>query len=108
LAEAPTLVAKFLEDLSDGLLPRAETDFSLMTRMKGSLVQVWDPPFYMAEAKRTLLNVDRSDFMPYFSVGACMDGLNLLCQTLFNIQLVSEEIEPGEVWDNDVCKLSGY
>jgi len=59
LAESPNLVAKFLEDLADKLSPRAEKDFSLMTRMKGSLVQVWDPPFFTSEAKKTLLNVDR-------------------------------------------------
>jgi intermediate peptidase len=45
--------------------------------------------------------------MPYFSLGACMDGLNLLCQTLYNIELIPEEIESGEVWDSDVYKLAG-
>jgi len=45
--------------------------------------------------------------MPYFSLGACMDGLNLLCQTLYNIELIPEEIQSGEVWDSDVYKLAG-
>ena len=78
-----------------------------MTQMKGSPVQVWDPPYYTLEARRTLFNTDRSEFLPYFSLGACMDGLNVLTQQLYNIELVPDEISPGEVWNSDVYKLSG-
>lgn len=101
------LVAKFLEDLADKLAPRAERDFSLMTQMKGSPVQVWDPPYYTLEARKTLIGADRADFLPYFSLGACMEGLNLLTQNLYNIELVQDEILPGETWYGDVYKLSG-
>jgi len=78
-----------------------------MTKMKGNVVQVWDPPYLTVEAKRTLFNVDRSDFMPYFSLGACMEGLNLLFQQLFGIELVASETQAGEVWTGDVYKIQG-
>jgi intermediate peptidase len=107
LAEKPTLVANFLEHLAEKLGQRAEKDFYRMSQMKGSIVQVWDPPFMTAEAKRTLLNVDRTDFMPYLSLGACMEGLNHLCQRLFNLELVPQEVLPGETWSPDVYKISG-
>jgi len=107
LAEKPTLVANFLEHLAEKLGQRAERDFYRMSQMKGSMVQVWDPPFMTSEAKRTLLNVDRTDFMPYLSLGACMEGLNHLTQQLFNIELVPQEIQQGETWSPDVYKISG-
>jgi intermediate peptidase len=107
LAEKPTLVANFLEHLAEKLGPRAERDFYRMSKMKNSVVQVWDPPFLTVEAKKNLFNVDRNDFMPYLSLGACMEGLNMLAQQLFNIELVPQEIQPGEAWAPDVYKISG-
>lgn len=59
LAETPTLVATFLEDLAQKLIRRAERDFIMMMKMKGSLVQVWDPPYFTLEAKKNLFGVDR-------------------------------------------------
>lgn len=100
-------MANFLEKLAEKLAQRAERDFYHMTKMKGSVVQVWDPPYLTVEAKRTLFNVDRGDFMPYFSLGACMEGLNLLCQQLFNIELMASDTQAGEVWTGDVYKLTG-
>lgn len=100
-------MANFLENLAEKLAQRAERDFYHMTKMKGSVVQVWDPPYLTVEAKRTLFNVDRGDFMPYFSLGACMEGLNLLCQQLFNIELMASDTQAGEVWTGDVYKLTG-
>lgn len=107
LAESPTVVANFLEKLADKLGQRAERDFYHMTKMKGSVVQVWDPPYLTLEAKRNLFNIDRADVMPYFSLGACMDGLNVLLQQLFNVELVATETQGGEVWASDVYKVQG-
>ena len=59
LAENPTLVARFLEDLAERLALKAENDFSAMSKMKANLVQVWDPPYFTLEAKKSLFNVDR-------------------------------------------------
>lgn len=78
-----------------------------MSKMKQSVVQVWDPPYLTVEAKKNLFNVDRNDFMPYLSLGACMEGLNLLGLQLFNIELVPQEILPGETWSPEVYKISG-
>jgi intermediate peptidase len=77
-----------------------------MTQMKGNPVHVWDPPYYTLEARKSLFKTSRADFLPYFSLGACMEGLNLLTQNLYNIELVQDEILPGEVWNGDVYKLS--
>lgn len=55
----------------------------------------WDTPYFTHKAKTQLLNVANTDFSPYFSLGGCMEGLNMLCQELYGISLKSEEMLPG-------------
>jgi len=57
--------------------------------------------------KRDWLQVDNSEFTPYFSLGTCMEGLNNLMNNLYSINLVNDEMAPGEVWASDVYKLAG-
>lgn len=41
----------------------------------------------------------------YFSLGVCMEGLNMLFQSLFDVTLENITPETGEVWHYDVYKL---
>ena len=36
-----------------------------------------------------------------------MEGLNKLMNNLYSINLVNDEMAPGEVWASDVYKLAG-
>jgi len=47
------------------------------------------------------------DYAAYFSLGDCMEGLNMIFNSLYNINLVFEDIEPGEGWAEQVYKLAG-
>lgn len=47
------------------------------------------------------------EYASYFSLGDCMDGLNLIFSNLFNIELLFEDIKPGEAWADQVYKLAG-
>jgi Zn-dependent oligopeptidase len=67
----------------------------------------WDTPYYTHKVKREWLQVGSSEFSPYFSLGTCMEGLNNLMNSLYNISLISDELAPGEVWASDVYKLAG-
>ncbi|XP_026319836.1 mitochondrial intermediate peptidase [Hyposmocoma kahamanoa] len=110
--ETAANVRKFIDILSDNLYDRAKMDFEAMLQMKRretpyqDSLQCWDTPFFTHKAKTQLLNVANSDFSPYFSLGGCMEGLNMLCQELYGISLVSEEMLPGESWSPDVYKLA--
>ncbi|XP_045538186.1 mitochondrial intermediate peptidase [Papilio machaon] len=105
-------VREFLDILSDNLYDRAKMDFDTMLSMKKKetpyqdSLMCWDTPYYTHKAKTQLLNVANSDFSPYFSLGGCMEGLNMLCQELYGITLKSEEMLPGESWSPDVYKLA--
>ncbi|XP_053610840.1 mitochondrial intermediate peptidase [Plodia interpunctella] len=105
-------VRQFLDLLSDNLHDRAQLDFEAMLKMKKketpyqNALACWDTPYFTHKAKTQLLNVANSDFSPYFSLGGCMEGLNMLCQELYGITLKSEEMLPGESWSPDVYKLA--
>lgn len=66
----------------------------------------WDTPYFMAKAKKAWLNTSTTEFAPYFSLGACMEGLNFLTQSLYKVKLESVPVLSGEVWANNVHKLA--
>lgn len=52
-------------------------------------------------------NIEPSLYSPYLSLGACMEGLNILFTQLYGVSLMSEQPAAGEVWSEDVRKLVG-
>lgn len=50
-------------------------------------------------------NIEPSLYSPYLSLGACMEGLNILFSQLYGVSLMSEHPGAGEVWSEDVRKL---
>lgn len=50
-------------------------------------------------------NIEPGLYSPYFSLGACMEGLNSLFTQLFGVSLLAEQPSAGEVWSEDVRKL---
>ncbi|XP_055688290.1 mitochondrial intermediate peptidase [Lutzomyia longipalpis] len=110
--EKPDTVREFLEILTEGLRPRAEEDFRQMAQMKRQENQMstelaaWDTPYYTAKLKKELLQVNAKEFAPYFSLGACMEGLNTVTTSLYGIHLENTEMQPGEAWNTDIYKLA--
>ncbi|KAL6067270.1 hypothetical protein STEG23_006108 [Scotinomys teguina] len=51
-------------------------------------------------------NIEPSLYCPFFSLGACMEGLNILFNKLLGITLYAEQPAKGEVWCDDVRKLA--
>ncbi|CAM9130125.1 unnamed protein product, partial [Lampetra planeri] len=47
-------------------------------------------------------NIEPSLYSPYFSLGACMEGLNNLFSQLYGVSLMSEHPSAGEVWNDDI------
>ncbi|EAT45254.1 AAEL003461-PA [Aedes aegypti] len=110
--ETPEMVNEFLQTLNEELKPRAERDFALMQKMKNaenrfeSPLATWDTPYFTSSLKKRCLQASASEFSPYFSLGACMEGLNLLMKSLYGISLENTEMEPGESWSHDIYKLA--
>ncbi|XP_023011963.2 mitochondrial intermediate peptidase [Leptinotarsa decemlineata] len=112
ILDSPKHVMHFLEKLSEEIWARSEADFATMKKMKSwedsdrGPVQAWDVPYLTSKAKKEWFNVSAKEYSPYFSLGACMDGLNLLFESLYEVQLVNTEVAPGEGWFSDVYKLA--
>uniref|UniRef100_A0AAY4EUI7 Peptidase M3A/M3B catalytic domain-containing protein n=1 Tax=Denticeps clupeoides TaxID=299321 RepID=A0AAY4EUI7_9TELE len=91
---------------------RTAQDFEMMRAMKAKLnprnaVSLW----YVLACERTVIillrfNIEPSLYSPFFSLGACMEGLNSLFTELYGVSLMAEEPSAGEVWSEDVRKLA--
>ncbi|KAH0502636.1 Mitochondrial intermediate peptidase [Microtus ochrogaster] len=66
----------------------------------------WDPPYYSGVIRAERYNIEPSLYCPFFSLGACMEGLNILFNKLLGITLYAEQPAKGEVWCDDVRKLA--
>ncbi|XP_063570794.1 mitochondrial intermediate peptidase-like isoform X6 [Pongo abelii] len=112
IAKNPETVMQFLEKLSDKLSERTLKDFEMIRGMKMKLnpqnseVMPWDPPYYSGVIRAERYNIEPSLYCPFFSLGACMEGLNILLNRLLGISLYAEQPAKGEVWSEDVRKLA--
>uniref|UniRef100_A0A670I0N0 Mitochondrial intermediate peptidase n=1 Tax=Podarcis muralis TaxID=64176 RepID=A0A670I0N0_PODMU len=66
----------------------------------------WDHPYHSGVLRAERYNIEPSLYCPFFSLGACMEGLNILFNKLLGISLYAEQTEKGEVWCEDVRKLA--
>lgn len=109
--ESPDNVLEFLDTLSDKIRPRAEADFRTMTKMKqsdldgNSVLGAWDTPYYTSQYKKQWLKVSASEFAPYFSLGACMEGISNVMKTLYGVHFEYADMKSGETWSSDIYKL---
>lgn len=120
IAGSPEVVKDFLNILSDQIKPLANQDYNQLLQMKrersssnmrgansnSNILNAWDVPYYSATYKRSIYNERIIQCLPYFSIGVCMDGLNTIFQRLYGIRMQVEDCKNGELWHNDVIKLS--
>ncbi|XP_017785977.1 PREDICTED: mitochondrial intermediate peptidase [Nicrophorus vespilloides] len=112
MVETPNTAMDFLNLLSTNLRERAENDFNVMAMMKkadnpqSGALSAWDIPYFTQKYKKEKFKVASSEYSPYFSLGSCMEGLNILFNRLYGISLDNKEIFNGEVWTSDVYKLA--
>ncbi|XP_064638754.1 mitochondrial intermediate peptidase-like [Lineus longissimus] len=110
--ETPENVMQFLKLLAENVKTYAKMDLDIIKDMKkkhnGKVEDVfpWDPPYYTAMARHDKCVMDSAELSPYFSLGACMEGLNSLFLNLFGVSLIYEDPGSGEVWHPLVHKVS--
>ncbi|TRY66205.1 hypothetical protein DNTS_028315 [Danionella cerebrum] len=92
--------------------PRTQMDFRMMREMKTKLnpgnpeLMPWDHSYFSGVIRAERFNIEPSLYSPYFSLGACMEGLNALFTQLYGVSLLAEQPSRGEVWSEDVRKLA--
>ena len=85
---------------------KQKTPFGSSRHEMSKRLQVWDVPYLTSKARNSWLNLNTSDIAEYFSLGVCMEGLNMLYSQLFQVSLEVEDTDPGELWHPDVYKLA--
>ena len=112
LAQTPENTELFLKGLADQLSSRVAGDHEHMQQMKKRVnpmagpLAMWDVPYFSAQARATMFQLDLEKICEYFSLGVAMEGLNELFQSLYGVELVVEKPQAGELWSDDVFKLS--
>ncbi|CDS37652.1 mitochondrial intermediate peptidase [Echinococcus multilocularis] len=109
LAESPEGVEHFLTTLST-LLTQTATRTALSHLRKDlepqqDRLRPWDIPFLIHQGQQCG-GFER--LQPFFSLGACMEGVSQLAHSLFGLRLKAEPALPGEVWHPDVVKVAAY
>ena len=52
--------------------------------------------------------MNSQELAPYFSLGSCMEGLNKLFESLFDVTLEPAGTGYGELWSPEVIKLVSF
>ena len=63
-------------------------------------------PYFTTRARNTWIDVNCDRVSEYFSLGVCMEGLNTIFKRLFNVELVMDNTDEGELWHNEIYKLA--
>ncbi|CAH1781830.1 unnamed protein product [Owenia fusiformis] len=112
VAKTPENVMEFLTTLAGRLKDKSNEDFKMMSRYKHKQgaqdinVYPWDVSYYSGIARHEKCNVKSSKLAPFFSLGACMEGLNNLFKSIFGVTLENVDPSPGELWHSDIYKLA--
>jgi len=114
MAETPELAVKFLESLADSVREKAAAEVRLLGEVKrrhcetkSTQIWPWDTTYYSGIARHEMCSVSGAQLAPYFSLGACIEGLSDLFTDLFGIRLREvADVRLGEVWCADVRKVA--
>lgn len=113
IAGTPEVVGDFLGILNERVRGLAQRDYDQMLQLKLSerprgqqRLNAWDVPYYSANYKRSIYKESLIQCLPYFSVEACMDGLNMIFNELYSVRMQVDTCISGELWHDDVIKLS--
>jgi mitochondrial intermediate peptidase len=112
ILETPEKIVDFLENCSKSIMPKAKSDFELIKQFKKKTfnsdlpLMQWDVPYLSNMIKKQTFNLDKNHYCNYFSLGSCMEGLNMIFNNLYGVTLEVSQFEPGETWHKDIYKLA--
>ncbi len=114
MAESPEVVSDFLKSLSEKVLPLAQEDVQRMQDLKSNtgdpmntrLLNPWDTNFVTSVAQKQLFSSDLQNVEEWFSVDACLNGLDQLFRSLFGVRIEFVPTRKGETWDPRVMKCA--
>ena len=110
VAKTPIKVVEFLNTLSKIVEPIAKEEMKILEEEKNkwegsSTIYPWDKPYYAGIAKAKKYNLTSTQLKEYFTLGNCMEGIRIICNRLFDIDLHFVPMNNYETWHPDVYKI---
>jgi oligopeptidase A len=105
MADSPTQVMAFMNDLARRAHPQAEEEFAQLEQFAADKwdiepVKPWDVAYLSEKRRLDLYALSQEDLRPYFPQPKVMQGLFDLAKTLYGMKI--EEIKGVDVWHKDV------
>ncbi|MFT5723514.1 MAG: Zn-dependent oligopeptidase [Bacteroidia bacterium] len=90
MAESPTKVYDFLDNIQDKAYPFAEKEFNVLSEYAKKLdgieqLEKWDGAYYAEKLKKEKFNIDDELLRPYFQLEKVVDGVFQTAEKLFGI-----------------------
>ncbi|GAV05410.1 hypothetical protein RvY_15550 [Ramazzottius varieornatus] len=106
-------ITSFLNTLSEKIAPIAKEEYVQMLALKKRLspqateVYPWDTAYLTALLRKEGdSGMDNAKLSQFFPLGACIDGLSHLFQSIYGVRLAVEDTSAEDLWSPDVYKLS--
>ena len=120
MAGNPDTVMSFLQQLKVKIQPLVEKEVEEMLNLKQEIsnqsfdseqlehdiLRPWDYLFLSSEAQKRCLPDNPRKIRNWFSLDACLHGLDHLFYSLFDVNLKQVPTKSGEVWDPHIRKIA--
>ncbi|NDV43733.1 M3 family metallopeptidase [Flagellimonas sediminis] len=111
MAETPTKVLEFLNELLTKAKPAAEREYTELENYAKELdgidrLEKWDSAFYSEKLKQKLFNLDDEKLKPYFKLENVIKGVFLVAEKLFGLQF--KEVSTIEKYHPEVKTYEVY
>lgn len=113
IADTPEVVWELINSVNSMVRSKSEKDFEEMHALKqresadpNSMLMQWDIPYYQQFNKVRKFSEDIKHANPYFSLGNCMEGLDMILNSIFDIRLEVCNVDQEDLWHQSVIKLA--
>ncbi|UXI19066.1 uncharacterized protein NH340_JMT05009 [Sarcoptes scabiei] len=113
IAGTPEFVWNLINTVNDLCRDRSQNDFEIMRSLKqkdsaNDMVELmqWDINYFLQYYRDLKFGSDIRQASPYFSLGSCLDGLDLIFKSIFNITLKISSTDDEDIWHPSILKLS--
>lgn len=105
MADQPSDVLDFLQQLAERSLPMAKKDLSDLqgfAKQQGcsDALNAWDFSYYAEKLRQARYEFSQEDVKPYFPINRVLPGMFSVVEKLYGIKIV--EIQDVDVWHSDV------
>jgi intermediate peptidase len=121
MAKKPHHVMNFLSRLAEEAKPRAIDEIRVLAELKqrqlgqhktltdeevAEFLKPWDRDYFAMLYTANQRSSTDDKISSYFSLGSVMQGLSYIFKSIYGIELIPENSQPGETWSPDVRRLN--